>query len=43
METRKLIKVSASCQDLRIDQFLSNYLKISRSKLKNILMKKKYF
>lgn len=43
MKTRKLIKVSASCQDLRIDQFLSNYLKISRSKLKKYINEEKIF
>ena len=43
MKTRKPIKVSASYEDLRIDQFLSNYLKISRSKLKKYINEEKIF
>ena len=38
---KESIKISASYEDLRIDQFLSNYLKISRSKLKKYINEEK--
>ena len=38
-----IIKISASYEGLRVDQFLSNYLKISRSKVKKYINEEKIF